>query len=84
MKNEINKNQTERNPDMENVAQLQITQLIKATRPAIGRTKSNGAILPKIFAFLCSVFTRHDLDYATFERLESKRTPQAMRKNGLY
>jgi len=48
------------------------------------RSKSRGAILPKLLAFLRSVFTRPDLDYATFQRLESKRTPQEMRKNGLY
>ena len=69
---------------MENVAQLQITQFVKATRPVTSRRKPRGAILPKLLAFLRSVFTRADLDYATFQRLESKRTPQEMRKNGLY
>ena len=69
---------------MENVARIQISPLKAADQPAIRERKSRSAILPKVFAFLRSLFTQPDLDYATFERLESKRTPQEMRRNRLY
>jgi hypothetical protein len=69
---------------METVAHLQISQLTKATRLEISRTKARAAVMPKLLAFLRSIFTRSDLDYATFQRLESRRTPQEMRRNGLY
>ena len=84
MKNPINQNQTERNVEMENVAQFQITQLVKTNRPVVGRRKSRNIILPKFLAFFRSAFVQPDLDYATFERLEAKSTRQAMRRNGLY
>lgn len=33
---------------------------------------------------LGSVFQSPDLDYSQFQQLEAKRTPQEMRRNGLY
>lgn len=33
---------------------------------------------------LSSVFQSPDLDYSQFEKLEAKRTPQEMKRNGLY
>ena len=69
---------------MENVARIQFTPLKAATQQTEIERKPRTAILPKMLAFFRSLFTQPDLDYATFERLESKRTPQEMRRNGLY
>lgn len=34
--------------------------------------------------FLHGIFSSPDLDYSQFDYLESKRSPQEMRRNGLY
>lgn len=69
---------------MENIARTQVSPFQAAAQPETREGKSKSAILPKVLAFLRSLFAQPDLDYATFERLESKRTPQEMRRNGLY
>lgn len=69
---------------MENVARVQFTPLKAATQQTESERNSRNAILPKMLAFFRALFTQPDLDYAAFERLESKRTPQEMRRNGLY
>lgn len=69
---------------MENVAHIQVSPFQAAAQAKSSEGKSKGAILPKMLAFLRSLFAQSDLDYATFERLESKRTPQEMRRNALY
>ncbi len=69
---------------METAAQLHISQIVERTCSEFTQRKSRIVILPKILSFLRPFFSRHDLDYATFLRLESKRTPQEMRRNGRY
>ena len=69
---------------MENVARIQVSPFQAAAQLKTRERKSKSAILPKVIAFLRSLFAQPDLDYGTFERLESKRTPQEMRRNGLY
>ncbi len=69
---------------MENAARIQISPLRAATSTIVRERRSKDSVLPKVLAFLRSLFVQSDIDYATFERLESKRAPQEMRRNGLY
>lgn len=69
---------------MENVARIQFTPLKAATQQTESERKPGNAILPKVLRFFRALFTQPDLDYETFEHLESKRTAQEMRRNGLY